>query len=141
MKIFSNIDNLQRSLDISSLRQRLISNNIANVDTPGYKTMDVSFDEILAAKEAKYLDQSNRNLFRGYRTDPRHLVIGGSESSQFQPKIVVNRRTSVLNNDNNVDIDYEMTKLAENNIWYNTLTQVINKEFSMLRYVITEGRR
>lgn len=99
--------------------------------------MDVSFDSILAAETAK---SGNKINFQGYRTDPRHFYIGGVGDG-LQPKITVNNQTSILNNDNNVDIEYEMTKLAENNIWYSTLSQTMNKEFSMLRFVITEGRR
>lgn len=124
-------------MDTASLRQRLISNNIANVETPGYKTMDVSFDDILNQQKAKF-DQTSS--FQGYKTDPRHFQIG-QDSATYQPKIVVDNSTSILNNQNNVDIDYEMTKLAENNIWYSALTQSINKEFSLLRHVISEGRR
>ena len=137
MNLFNNLNSLQRSLDAASLRQRLISNNIANVDTPGYKTMEISFKDILNAEKSKY---DTGNTFQGYRTDPRHLVIG-SNSNSVNPKIVVQNNTSVLNNGNNVDVEYEMTKMAENSIWYNSLTQIMNKEFSILRYIITEGRR
>lgn len=133
LSLYNNINVLKRSLDASSLRQRLITDNIANVDTPGYKSKDISFDQLLAEESSK-----NGSSFQGYRTNPRHFVIGGQAS--YQPKVVTDN-SSILNNDNNVDIDYEMTKMAENNIWYNGLTQVMNKEFSLLRYVITEGRR
>lgn len=136
LKLFTNINQLQRSLDVSSLRQRLINDNIANVDTPGYKTKDVSFNDVLSNEASKY---STMPRFQGYRTNPRHLQIG--QASPFQPKVMVQNNTSLLNNENNVDIDYEMTKLAENNIWYNSLTQVMNKEFSLLRYSITGGGR
>ncbi|WP_339064138.1 flagellar basal body rod protein FlgB [Tepidibacillus marianensis] len=129
---------LERALDVSATRQKLITGNIANVEMPRYKTMDVSFDEILNHEQSK---NNNKLEFEGYRTDPRHLQIGSSRASTFQPKIITENRTSLLNNENNVDIDYEMTKLAENNIWYSTLSQITSKEFSMLRYVISEGRR
>lgn len=138
MNFLSGINDLEKSLNASSLRQKTISNNIANVDTPGYKTMDISFDEILTKEKSKYSDTSNLS-FQGYRTDPRHFTIGNT-SNQTAPKIVVEDKTSLLNNENNVDIDYEMAKLAENNIWYSSLTEVINKEFSILRYAINGGR-
>ncbi|GBF11595.1 flagellar basal body rod protein FlgB [Tepidibacillus infernus] len=139
MNIFSNnINLLQRALDVSSLRQKVLSNNISNVDTPGYKTLDVSFEDILKNEQEKSIKIPR---FKGYRTDPRHIAIGSQMNDLFQPKIVVQNQTSIFNHENNVDIESEMTKLAENNLWYNTLTQVTNKEFGMLRYVITEGRR
>lgn len=138
MSFLNSINNLEKSLNASSLRQKTITNNIANVDTPGYKTMDISFDEILTKEKSKYTNTSSLS-FQGYRTDPRHFSIGSS-SDQAVPKLEVEDRTSLLNNENNVDIDYEMAKLAENNIWYSSLTEVINKEFSILRYAINGGR-
>lgn len=137
MDLFNNINILQRSLDISAARQRLITNNIANVDTPGYKTMDVSFQDILNTEKNKY---SSNLVFQGNRTDSRHFAIGKSEGNNFEPKVITQNNTSMLINDNNVDIDQQMTLLAENNIWFNGLTEITNKQFSMLRYVITEGR-
>jgi len=134
LKLFASINTLQRSLDVSSLRQSLINNNIANVDTPGYKTMDVSFADVLAKEKSKM------PAFQGYRTDPRHLNIG-ENSKNFTPKVNIRENTSILNNENNVDIEYEMTKLAENTIWYDSLTKVVNKELSLLRTAISEGRR
>ncbi len=138
MSLFNNINLLQRGLDVSSSRQRVISDNIANVDTPGYKTKEVLFDDILKNEKEK---GSIHLAFQGTRTHSNHVEIGSKGSSSYQPKIVVQNKYSLLNNENNVDIEYEMTKLAENNLWYSTLTQMTNKEFSKLRYVITEGRR
>ncbi len=136
MDLFNNINVLQRSLDVSSTRQRLITNNISNVDTPGYKTMDVSFEDILNNEKEKYASDL---VFQGKRSDSRHFVIGQSKDNSYQPKIITQDDTSMLINENNVDIDYQMAILAENNIYFNGLTELVNKEFSMLRYVITEG--
>lgn len=138
MNLYSNMDKLQRALDVSSTRQSVITNNIANVDTPGYKTTEVSFEDILKTEKMKFADRLH---FEGYRTHPNHIPIGKQNSSSFQPKIITQNQFSMLNNENNVDIEYEMTKLSENNIWYSTLSQIVSKEFSKLRYVITEGRR
>lgn len=137
MDLFSNINILQRSLDLSSTRQRLISNNISNVDTPGYKTMDVSFNDVLNTKKENISKDMN---FRGNRSDSRHFIIGLNQDNSYQPKIITQDDTSVLINENNVDIDYQQSILAENNIYYNSLAEIVSKEFSMLRYVITEGR-
>lgn len=137
MNLFNNVKHLERSLDASAQRQRLINNNIANIDTPGYKTMDLSFESIFAEEKNK---AANKPSFQGYQTDSRHFSIG-KKSTNEQFDIEVDNKSSLLNNGNNVDVDYEMTKLAENNIWYSSMTQAIDKEFSMLRYVITEGRR
>ncbi|MFC4768779.1 flagellar basal body rod protein FlgB [Effusibacillus consociatus] len=126
---------LERSLDASSLRHKVLANNIANVDTPNFKRSDVSFDSALQA----YLNESPAAL-PGMVTHPRHIPIGIQSLSQIQPEIVVEESTIVNNNGNNVDIDSEMTQLAVNQIKYNALIQQLNGHFAKLRSAIQGGR-
>ncbi|MBE3553901.1 MAG: flagellar basal body rod protein FlgB [Thermicanus sp.] len=128
---------VENALDAATLRQRVIANNIANVDTPGYKSQRVEFESIL--KEA--LQENNPTSFIGKRTDPRHLSIettGGPE--EVRASVSTDPTTWVENNGNNVDVEYEMTKMAENQIWYNALVEETNSFFTRLREVIKEGR-
>lgn len=127
---------LERSLDASSLRQKVLANNIANVDTPEFKRSDVSFDAALQA----YLSDTPTPL-PGKVTDPRHIPIGIQSLSQLQPEIVVEQSSSVTNNGNNVDIDTEMTQLSVNQIKYNALIQQLNGHFAKLRNAIQGGGR
>lgn len=130
--ILTNINLLQKALDASSLRQQVISNNISNAETPGYKTKQVVFEDILK----KHL--SNQTNFEGNRTDGRHLVIG--KSSVIPSASIVENTNSVMqNNGNNVDIDEEMTNMGKNSLWYYTLTEQINSEFQQLSIAI-KGR-
>jgi len=124
---------LTKSLDVAALRQRVISDNIANVDTPHYKAKSVTFEE-----EFKRSLES-QSKFEGYRTDPRHLPIGGKRITEAGPKVVVQAGT-MQNNENNVDIDAEMTKMTENQIWYNLLVDQTNSHYQTLRKVITGGK-
>ena len=126
---------LERSLDAASLRQKVLANNIANVDTPNFKRSDVSFDSALQ----EYLNDASPTL-RGTVTDPRHIPIGTPSFSQIQPQVIVEQTTTVNNNGNNVDIDSEMTQLATNQIKYNLLIQQLNAQFSKLRTAIQGGR-
>ncbi|ASS91565.1 MAG: flagellar basal body rod protein FlgB [Bacillaceae bacterium] len=128
MKIFSNsIANLEQAIRISSLNGKVIANNIANVDTPGYKAKTVNFKNVL--------DQQIK--LDAYRTNPRHLPFVGSESTS----IVETRTNSAYqHNGNNVDIDQEMAKLAENQIFYNALIDRLNGKFNSLKTVIKGGR-
>lgn len=125
---------LERSLDATSLRQSVIANNIANVDTPYFKKSEVRFEELLQ-KEL----QASSSTFAGYRTNPRHFPIGQNTLSS-QPVIQVDEHSKMNNNMNNVDIDYEMTLMAKNQLKYNTLVQQINQEFRLMRTAI-DGRR
>lgn len=125
---------LERSLDASSLRNKVISNNISNIDTPGFKRTEVSFEQTL--QEALAGD-----TLTGRRTDERHIPIGKDNLSDVRPSLFTDKSTSMRLDGNNVDIDAEMTGLATNQIQYNALTQQINQKFGLLKYAISEGKR
>ena len=119
---------LERALDTSALRQKTISNNLANAETPHYQSQRVVFEQAL--KEA----MNPGTAFQGKRTDNRHIQIGSS--TQLPAPYVMEERTIQNNNENGVDVDYEMTALAKNSLWYNALSQQINHEFNLMKTVI-----
>lgn len=124
---------LQKGLDASSLKQQVIANNVANINTPGYKKQDVSFeDEFKRAIDNKY-DASM------LQTDPRHLP-GGSSLDSVGITVNTMGGTSMRYDGNNVDIDEEMSELAENNIRFNALAQLMSGRLSSLKTVINGGR-
>lgn len=118
---------LEHTLSASSLRQAVIANNIANVDTPRFKRSEVRFEELL--------QQSMNGLpskVVGRRTDPRHLYIGRS-SKEVNPQITVDQNSVMNNNLNNVDIDLEMSVMAKNQLRYNTLIQQVSHEIKLTK--------
>lgn len=118
---------MERSLDAASLRQAVIANNIANADTPQYKRSNVQFEVLLAnAANGAYPKLAGR------RTDPRHLYIGRG-SQIVKPQIMVDQNSVMTNNLNNVDIDYEMSLMAKNQLRYNTLIQQISHEIKLTK--------
>lgn len=125
---------LEQSLKASSLREKVLANNIANVDTPNFKRSDVSF----ASQLKTYLNSSTPQL-TGIRTSPRQFAIGVNSIHQVQPKIITESSTSVTNNGNNVQIDSEMAQLAKNQLLYNTLVQGVITKLSQLNSVINGG--
>lgn len=122
---------IKNSLNASAERSRVISNNIANVNTKGYKAYKLNFEENLK----KSLQNGNINLTR---TNTAHM---NDESESTGYTIERDNSTSMRLDGNNVDIDNEMTNLAANTILYNTLINQANSRISMRRYVISEGRR
>ncbi len=115
---------IKKGLDMSSLRQKTISNNIANINTPGYKVNKVEFEELL---------QTAKNV-RMEKTHDRHFGIKDIDDIDLKVK---KRNTTMLNdNGNNVDIDLEMTELSANEIYYNVLIRQVNSKLSSLNYVI-----
>ena len=130
MKLFSNtIHSLEKALDYSALRQKAISNNIANVDTPNYKAQDVSFKKLLAEETVSQL--------RANRTNEKHFEFTSSQRSSSS--LVTKNDTDYNHNGNNVDIDKEMALLAENQIYYNAITQRISGKFNTLKTVVKGG--
>lgn len=127
------IQSLERALDGAALRQKLITNNLANVDTPGYKRADVSFQEQLRQS------MSSVNSVPLAMTNSGHQSGSGTVGSA--PFTIVQDTSSTYRNDgNNVDIEREMVESTKNNIYYNTATQLLSGKFSALRYVIEEGK-
>jgi flagellar basal-body rod protein FlgB len=114
---------MSRALDASSLRQKSISNNIANVNTPNFKPTKVSFEELL--------QQEVKSQFIGNRTNAKHVPIGETDGIP-SPKLEQGN-TVFQNSGNGVDLDYEMTQLSENTIWYQSLTYGLNEEFNLLK--------
>jgi flagellar basal-body rod protein FlgB len=122
---------IKNSLNASAERSRVISNNIANVNTKGYKAYKLNFEENLK----KSMQNGSINLTK---TNVAHM---NDESETTGYTIEKDNSTSMRLDGNNVDIDNEMTNLAANTILYNTLINQANSRISMRRYVINEGRR
>ena len=119
---------LQKGLEGSSLRQQVLSNNVANIDTPNFKRSDVDFQTVLGVALG---DKSGGLALK--LTSPQHIsgVADGNSSG-----IVTDQTTSMRNDGNNVDIDQEMSNVAENGLYYNSLTQAISLQLSLLKMVI-----
>lgn len=123
--IFSYINVLDKAADAAWLRNNAIANNIANVDTPGYKRQDVSFEAELhrALGNTKYesMDEKVYNM----------------DTDKITPEVYTDAANYSYRLDgNNVDIDTENVYLAENQIRYNAIMDCISKEFSNLASVM-----
>lgn len=121
---------VERGLDGATLRQRAITQNIANVDTPNYKAKNVSFKEVLN-------QELHKKRLSAYRTDERHIPFSNEKKGPF---VWETRTTTYNHNGNNVDIDVEMAELAKNQIYYNALIDRLNGQFQSLQTVIRGGR-
>jgi flagellar basal-body rod protein FlgB len=108
----TNLPVVTRSMDASMLRNRVIANNIANVNTPGYKRVEVSFEEELRHA----LDRTRLN---GAKTASNHMDFGRKNLSEVHAEAHHPYDPTLPSGVNNVDIDMEMAKLAETQISYN----------------------
>ncbi|MBF0410037.1 MAG: flagellar basal body rod protein FlgB [Candidatus Riflebacteria bacterium] len=126
---------LQKAMDVATLRHKAISNNISNVNTPGFKRKIITFEEEMA----KVLDKSTD--LAGNRTDDRHIPIEDVSFCDLQPRIITDRAHVMRNDKNNIDIDTEMSDLAKNTMTYQFYATRINGMFTHLNEIITKGAR
>ncbi|AKG35229.1 flagellar basal body rod protein FlgB [Paenibacillus durus] len=124
---------LQKGIDAANMRQNALANNVANVDTPNFKRSDVSFESFLREQERGLQSSLSAKV-----TDSRHIQFGMTGNVP-SPVIQNDKRTSMNNNGNNVDIDREMALSAENQLRYSSYVQLLNSQISMMR-TATEGR-
>jgi flagellar basal-body rod protein FlgB len=102
---------LERYMDLLSSRQKLVASNIANADTPGYKTKDLDFQAELSS-----------------------LLSGG------QPNAMEVTGLAVKNDGNNVSIDREARLLSENAMRFNMATGLIRSQLQAIKSAIHEGK-
>ncbi|MBD3403588.1 flagellar basal body rod protein FlgB [candidate division GN15 bacterium] len=114
-------------LDLTSLRHKLISSNVANVSTPGYRSRHIDFD-----KEFEKASGNPTQLV-GYTTDSRHLPLG--QHKERPPEVGETRVKA--GEMNSVDIDREVSQMAQNELMFTAAARLLQKKFDGLRKVIT----
>lgn len=122
---------LKKNLDFQSQRNLMISSNITNMNTPGYKAQDLDFKGQL--QEA--IDIGNQLSVK--TTDKKHMGPSKESLKSLEPKIF-EEKDAARSDGNNVNIDKEMMKLSETQIMYNATIQLMAKRGSTLRSAVTE---
>ena len=123
---FDYINLLTKAADASWKRETVISNNIANVNTPGYKRKDLNFQGVLTEELGRCKHES---------LDSK---LSDVDLSRLDPQIYVDSaKYSYRMDGNNVDIDTENVELASEQIRYEGLTDCINSEFERMKAVIS----
>lgn len=122
---YNYINVLEKACDAGWTRNSLLSNNIANVDTPGYKRKDLRFEEYLGSAIAGgiSLDDEIADVDLGTLTGTTYTDYGS---------------VSYRLDGNNVDIDTENAELAKNQIKYYTMLDSVTQEFSRLKMVVAK---
>lgn len=130
---FDNISLMEKLLDAKWLRNEILSNNIANADTPGYKRSDVSFEEVLK----KTLGQKN---ILPLATTRKNHISNIKAMEDIKPVVYAQNDTTLRNDRNNVDIDKEMVELTQNTLSYNMTADQLQRVFQLLDTAISGGR-
>lgn len=125
--LFSSVNLLEKGVNATWLRNEVISNNIANVDTPGFKASEVEFEDIMAATLG--IGDGRLQLAA---TDENHISSQQSDVNDVEAVVTTNDSISYRYDENSVDIESEMVELAKNSIEYYTLVSKMNSEFRKL---------
>jgi flagellar basal-body rod protein FlgB len=137
MKVFdTTLARLERALDVRLVRQNVLSTNIANVDTPGFKPKDVDFTASMVAIEGAHSE--------GTVSLPTSPTVGSSpaESSNLAMRelpIVDVPAGGASFDGNTVDLDRTMVAMAENALQYSAAARAAGKKLALLRYVASDG--
>ena len=106
---------VEKALNVRAFYHKVLASNIANVETPGYKEKEIDFNEALESK-----------------ISPSGAGITVREKAECD---------GVNSTDGNtVNMENQITRLTENNLYFTSLARVITKKFAMMRYAITEGK-
>src|SRR5262249_13415140 len=124
--------NMERYMDLAARKQSLVVSNLANIDTPGYRTLDFSIE--LAMQEATRKEPGI--VLR--RSHSRHL--SGVSFTGLKPPAAEVDDLPQRNDGNNVDLDREMLNLSPHASKFALVTQVMRSEFRILQHTITEGK-
>ena len=124
---------LSEGLDYSTAKNRAISSNIANIETPGYKAFKVVMDEKMRAAGS-----INPSVLT--KTHPSHLT-GSKSNLSDNISISRDKSTTMRQDGNNVDLEHELAEMSANSIYYTAVSRFMSKSFSGLKSVISEGRR
>jgi flagellar basal-body rod protein FlgB len=127
------INALEMSLEGAVTRQKAAAHNMSNINTPGFKRLQVNFEEELKNALGGY----NRKL-RLKTTSDKHI---SNIPDKFVPPVTRDYSLGLRADGNNVDIDKEMVMMAQNNIYFDTAVSQLNKRIEMLKYIESDGRR
>jgi flagellar basal-body rod protein FlgB len=120
----SKTDNIIRLIEAGikaeGLRQKAITNNIANIQTPGYRRVDVKFEEILA----KSLDSS-----------------GSVDVDKLNPELYQPKKTPIKSNGNDVSMESEIGEMIKNSLRHQTFIRLLNKRYRQIEMAISVGGR
>jgi flagellar basal-body rod protein FlgB len=121
-------------LNFRGERQKVISSNIANINTPNYKTQDLVFEDELK-------NSSFNNTLQLKQTDSKHISSINSLSNFSNPKLVQVQGLEEQNDGNNVNLDSQMGEQSKNKIIFDAIQSSIKRDSKLFRSVIESSSK
>lgn len=130
------VDLLSNAVDGASKEQQQIANNLANVNTPNYRSSTISFKDALAASLGT---PASPNELALSTDDDRQLNINGAVApTAYDPKPQIDETTQMRVDGSNVDLDQETARLQQNSGYQETMAALLKNQYAWLRESITE---
>jgi flagellar basal-body rod protein FlgB len=126
MMLTPQMASLEKVLDGTVSRNRVLADNIANIETPGYTRKEVSFEDQLNNVMSQTDGMSDDKI-----SDIRNVT----------PSVKNDENAPRRENGNNVNIEHEVVELAKNSMQFETAAQLLTMEFRGVRSAISEGRK
>ena len=142
MKLFDTaFKTLMRTMDVRMIRQTMLNNNVANVDTPTYVPQDVDFHAAMKgmiSEEDRTLESTQNNHISDVPNSSEMMF--DFEGGYGEIPTFYDETAEPSIDGNQVDIDTTMSHLAQNALQYNAAARSITKKLAMLKYVSTDGQ-
>ncbi|MCV6606944.1 MAG: flagellar basal body rod protein FlgB [Campylobacterales bacterium] len=126
------------ALNARSVRQDMISSNIANVDTPFYRSRDLNFEQLLAKKAHQEFAGAKDLKLNVAKTNGAHL--DPIDDDEGKPTIFYRDGHMARNDGNTVDLDVEMSEQSKNGVMYNALVESLKKNKMIVLTAIESGK-
>jgi len=126
---------MEQALTARAMRQDMIASNIANIDTPFYKSRDVDFESALIEKSREMYNKSDIKELKMAQTNGAHLN-GYSGLDSSKSTIYLRDGHMARNDGNTVDLDVETTELGKNSVMFTALTAALKKNSAIFRSVL-----
>jgi len=122
-------DLLFEQLSFRSNRQKIISSNIANLNTPQYKTKDISFENTLENKK-------EQNDLKMFVTNQNHISLTNETTNKSTIKHFEVEGLEVQNDGNNVNLDQQISQMAQNKVIHGAITNSIKKDATWFKMIL-----
>lgn len=129
----SSISNrLYEQLNFRAEKQKVISSNIANINTPNYKTKELVFEDEL---------NSQTNVLKMKQTNSKHISTIDNNLSSVNPKLLEVQGLQEQNDGNNVNLDSQMSEMSKNKVLYDAIQSSIRRDSKLFRSVIESSAK
>ena len=129
----------KEALNYRAAREKMISSNIANADTPFYRPRDIRFGEYLAQKKAEIM-HDDRGQLQMAQTSDKHIEAPKPTNSS-KPITFFRDGHMARNDGNSVDIDVETTEMSKNSVMFNALVMANKKSSAIFKSVIEASQK